>query len=98
MQPMCGFLQLQTGFSRVQMKAEGIWDGAALGPGEYGKNCGALQALPHKGLIVGVGLDSTELGNPCPQYQAVFERAAQEGLKCVAHAGVQTMLWTSPGF
>ena len=37
---------------------------------------------------MGVGLDSAELGNPCTQYQAVFERAASEGLKCVAHAGV----------
>ena len=59
-----------------------------MGSGLKERACGALQALPHKGLIVGVGLDSAELGNPCPQYQAVFERAASEGLKCVAHAGV----------
>lgn len=45
------------------------------------------QALPHKALIAAVGLDSTESGNPPEKFAAVFERARQEGLLAVAHAG-----------
>ena len=37
--------------------------------------------------ITGVGLDSSELGHPPSKFQAVFERAASLGFKCVAHAG-----------
>ncbi len=36
---------------------------------------------------MGVGLDSTELGNPPSLFQGVFERAEKLGLKRVAHAG-----------
>jgi len=37
--------------------------------------------------IVGVGLDSAEVGNPPQKFAAVFERARSEGLHAVAHAG-----------
>ena len=38
-------------------------------------------------LIVGVGLDSAEVGNPPQKFAAVFDRARSEGLRAVAHAG-----------
>jgi adenosine deaminase len=45
------------------------------------------QALPHLDKIVGIGLDSGELGNPPSKFERLFERAAGMGLKTVAHAG-----------
>jgi len=45
------------------------------------------EALPHKALIAGIGLDSTETGHPPAKYAAVFERARREGFLAVAHAG-----------
>lgn len=45
------------------------------------------QALPYKDMIIGVGLDSSELGNPPSKFKKVFEQAKQEGFKLVAHAG-----------
>lgn len=45
------------------------------------------QALPFKDWIVGVGLDSSELGNPPEKFKAVFDRARSEGFLTVAHAG-----------
>lgn len=45
------------------------------------------QALPHKELIVAVGLDSSEVGNPPQKFVEVFARARDEGFRCVAHAG-----------
>lgn len=45
------------------------------------------QALPHKDKIIGVGLDSSELGHPPEKFTAVFERAKAEGFYIVAHAG-----------
>ncbi len=39
------------------------------------------------GRILGVGLDSTELGNPPAKFARVFEAARDAGLKTVAHAG-----------
>lgn len=45
------------------------------------------QALSHKDKIIGVGLDSSELGHPPEKFTAVFERARAEGFKIVAHAG-----------
>ena len=45
------------------------------------------ESLPWLDRITGVGLDSSELGHPPSKFQAVFERAASLGLKCVAHAG-----------
>ena len=37
--------------------------------------------------IIGVGLDSSEMGYPPEKFQTVFEKARQYGLKTVAHAG-----------
>lgn len=45
------------------------------------------QALPYKHLIKGVGLDSSELGNPPSKFKEVFQKAKSEGLLIMAHAG-----------
>jgi adenosine deaminase len=45
------------------------------------------EALPHKDGIIGVGLDSSEVGHPPSKFKNVFRRARQEGLQLVAHAG-----------
>jgi adenine deaminase len=45
------------------------------------------QALPFIKMIDGVGLDSSELGNPPEEFEYVYSRAREAGLKCVAHAG-----------
>lgn len=44
-------------------------------------------ALPHKDKIVGIGLDSSEQGNPPEKFKRVFERALEHGFLTVAHAG-----------
>jgi len=44
-------------------------------------------ALPYNQRIIGVGLDSAEVGHPPSKFTAVFERARANGLKAVAHAG-----------
>ncbi len=44
-------------------------------------------ALPHKDRLLGVGLDSSELGHPPEKFADVFELARSEGLRTVAHAG-----------
>ena len=44
-------------------------------------------ALPFKDRIIGVGLDSSELGNPPERFAAVFDRAREAGFLTVAHAG-----------
>lgn len=45
------------------------------------------QALPFKHLIKGVGLDSSELGNPPSKFKEVFQKAKEEGFLLMAHAG-----------
>ena len=45
------------------------------------------ESLPFKEKILGVGLDSSEVGHPPSKFQKVFEAAAKEGYKIVAHAG-----------
>lgn len=45
------------------------------------------QALPYKHWIAGVGLDSSELGNPPSKFKNVFEKARKEGFLALAHAG-----------
>lgn len=45
------------------------------------------QALPARDRLLGVGLDSSEAGNPPAKFARVFARARQEGLRVVAHAG-----------
>ncbi|MPZ61210.1 MAG: adenosine deaminase [Propionibacteriales bacterium] len=37
--------------------------------------------------VLGVGLDSAEMGHPPAKFAEVFARARAEGLRCVAHAG-----------
>jgi adenosine deaminase len=43
--------------------------------------------LPYRDLIVGVGLDSAEVGRPPELFARAFALAADEGLHRVAHAG-----------
>ena len=43
--------------------------------------------LPYRDLVIGVGLDSAEVGYPPELFERVFARAADEGLHRVAHAG-----------
>ena len=45
------------------------------------------QAQPLLGKIVGVGLDSSELGHPPEKFAHVFARCRELGLHLVAHAG-----------
>jgi len=44
-------------------------------------------ALEHQDKIIGVGLDSAELGNPVSKFKRVFQQAIKHGFKAVAHAG-----------
>lgn len=45
------------------------------------------QALAHRDVIFGVGLDSAEAGNPPAKFRDVFARAIDAGFRAVAHAG-----------
>ncbi len=45
------------------------------------------QSLAHKDKIIGVGLDSSEVGNPPSKFTAVFDAARDHGYLTVAHAG-----------
>ena len=45
------------------------------------------QALLHKDKIVGVGIDSSELGNPPRKFEKLFKKAIEKGFLPVAHAG-----------
>ena len=45
------------------------------------------QALPHADRLLGVGLDSAEVGNPPDRFTEVYARARAEALRAVAHAG-----------
>jgi len=45
------------------------------------------QALTHKDKIIGVGLDSSEVGYPPSKFERVFNKAMEEGFLTVAHAG-----------
>ncbi len=45
------------------------------------------QALPFQKEIIGVGLDSSEIGNPPEKFKRVFEKARALGFRAVAHAG-----------
>jgi adenine deaminase len=44
-------------------------------------------ALPHRDRLLGVGLDSSELGHPPEKFARVFARCRALGLHLVAHAG-----------
>ena len=45
------------------------------------------EALEFKDYIIGIGLDSSEIGNPPSKFEDVFKKAKQQGYKLVAHAG-----------
>ena len=45
------------------------------------------QAMPFQDDIIGVGLDSSEIGNPPSKFKEVFQKAKEAGFKLVAHAG-----------
>ena len=45
------------------------------------------QACNYKDKIIGVGLDSSEKGNPPTKFKNLFEQAIKEGFLTVAHAG-----------
>ena len=44
-------------------------------------------AMPFQDDIIGVGLDSSEIGNPPSKFKEVFQKAKEAGFKLVAHAG-----------
>ncbi len=52
---------------------------------------GAMQtltdAMPYREWILGVGLDSSEVGHPPAKFRGVYDRAREAGLIPVAHAG-----------
>jgi len=55
---------------------------------DEGAAFGTLRAAePWLDRIVGVGLDSSEVGHPPSKFAAVYRAAAERGLKLVAHAG-----------
>jgi adenosine deaminase len=45
------------------------------------------QSLDFKDLIIGVGLDSTELGNPPSKFQKVIKMCHEAGYRVVSHSG-----------
>ena len=45
------------------------------------------EACKYKDKIIGVGLDSSEKGNPPTKFKSLFEKAMEEGFLTVAHAG-----------
>jgi len=57
-----------------------------------------VQAGPFLDRIIGVGLDSSEKGNPPEKFSRVFARARESGLLTVAHAGEEgpaDYVWTA---
>ena len=44
-------------------------------------------ALPYRDKFIGIGLDSSEVGNPPEKFSRVFARCRELGLHLVAHAG-----------
>ncbi|CCN35262.1 Adenosine deaminase [Vibrio nigripulchritudo SO65] len=45
------------------------------------------ESLAFKDKIIGVGLDSSEVGHPPEKFERVFAKASEEGFLTVAHAG-----------
>jgi adenine deaminase len=45
------------------------------------------KAIEHHDRIIGVGLDSSEMGHPPQKYERVFAKAREAGFLTVAHAG-----------
>ena len=46
------------------------------------------QALPYKDRIIGVGLDSSEVGHPPSKFERVFAKAREAGLKLTMHCDI----------
>ncbi|MES2414769.1 MAG: adenosine deaminase [Pseudomonadota bacterium] len=56
------------------------------------------QALPWRDKIIGIGLDSGEVGNPPEKFARVFARCRELGFHLVAHAGEEgppAYIWTA---
>ena len=56
------------------------------------------QALPYREKIIGIGLDSGEVGNPPEKFARVFARCLELGFHLVAHAGEEgppAYVWTA---
>ena len=56
------------------------------------------QALPYQDKIIGIGLDSGEVGNPPEKFARVFARCRELGFHLVAHAGEEgppAYVWTA---
>ena len=56
------------------------------------------QALPFRDRIIGIGLDSGEVGNPPEKFARVFARCRELGFHLVAHAGEEgppAYVWTA---
>jgi adenosine deaminase len=56
------------------------------------------QAMPWRDKIVGIGLDSGEVGNPPEKFAEVFARCRELGFHLVAHAGEEgppAYVWTA---
>lgn len=47
-----------------------------------------MESLPFKDVIIGVGLDSDERGNPPSKFAAVFQRASKEGYLLTMHCDI----------
>ena len=45
------------------------------------------QACNHKDKIIGVGLDSSEKGNPPKKFERLFKKASENNFITFAHAG-----------
>ena len=88
------FAVFMTGFSRAIVDAEARWGISAglimcflrhLPPEEAVTTW--YQAEPFREELIGVGLDSSEVGNPPEWFIDTFDLARQAGLRVVAHAG-----------
>ena len=89
-----GFPVFMNGFLRAIAEAEGRW-GMSVGlilsflrhapPGEALATWEA--SAPFRDRLLGVGLDSSEVGNPPELFVEVFRAAREAGLHAVAHAG-----------
>ena len=88
------FAVFMTGFSRAIVDAEARWGISAglimcflrhLPPEEAVATW--YQAEPFREELIGVGLDSSEVGNPPEWFVDAFDLARQAGLRVVAHAG-----------
>ena len=56
------------------------------------------QALPCQDKIIGIGLDSAEVGNPPEKFARMFARCRELGFRLVAHAGEEgppAYVWTA---